>query len=98
MRTLENSTAVSGVPCITFREKIATDDYHYIIIENGTGCSSYVSGLFQNSRRSKIFYLFFEVGRMTGSSTLRTVTLEIPSCIYKGIIMHELIHVLGRIF
>ncbi|UJR30378.1 hypothetical protein I4U23_017913 [Adineta vaga] len=76
MRTLESSTEVGGVPCIRFREKDATDDYHYIIIEDGVGCSSYV-------------------GRMTGSATLRKVTLQSSGCIYKGTIMHELIHALG---
>ncbi|CAF1464120.1 unnamed protein product [Adineta ricciae] len=35
------------------------------------------------------------VGRYTGYTLNRTVTLEIPSCINAGVIEHELIHALG---
>ena len=43
MRTMENLTAVDGVLCVQFRERVVSDATYYINIYNGTGCSSYVS-------------------------------------------------------
>lgn len=43
MQTLENATAINNVPCVQFRERVATTDPHFIYIHNGVGCSSYVS-------------------------------------------------------
>ncbi|CAF4069960.1 unnamed protein product [Rotaria sp. Silwood2] len=45
MRTLESLTAVNNVLCVQFRPKIASDGQYYITIQNGNGCSSYVSNL-----------------------------------------------------
>ncbi|CAF4175165.1 unnamed protein product, partial [Adineta steineri] len=36
------------------------------------------------------------VGRYTGYTLNRTVSLQNPGCIYNGTIMHELIHTLGE--
>ena len=40
----------------------------------------------------------FQIGQYTGVVMNRTVSLQTPGCIYNGIIMHELMHTLGKIF
>lgn len=42
MRTLETSVAINNVRCVQFRPRINNEEY-YIVIVNGSGCSSYVS-------------------------------------------------------
>ena len=98
MRTLENATLMAnGSACLTFRPAVPADGQYYIQIENGTGCSSYVSHFI------RLFFVhirilsFIKIGRYTGYTLNRTVTLEIPSCIDAGVIEHELIHALGQI-
>lgn len=38
----------------------------------------------------------FQVGQNTGVTMIRTVTLQHPGCLYEAIIMHELLHTLGK--
>lgn len=38
---MENMTRVNSVDCITFRPKVSSDT-HYIIVQNGSGCSATV--------------------------------------------------------
>ena len=96
MRLLENSVAINNVRCVQFRPRV-TNDLYFIRIISGSGCSSNVT----------IFLLIilimpsendiFQVGQNTGIVMNRTVSLQTPGCIYSGIIMHELLHTLGRI-
>lgn len=41
MKMIEDKTRVNGKDCIKFKEHI--DESNYILIQNGYGCSSYVS-------------------------------------------------------
>ena len=98
MRTLENLTAINNVPCVQFRDKVDSDGQYYIMIQNGVGCSAYVSHLWDFFFIYILIYIFqfFKVGRYTGFTFDRVVTLQNPGCLDTGTIMHELMHVLGN--
>ena len=45
-----------------------------------------------------IVVITFQIGQYTGMTLNRTVSLQTPGCMVSGIVMHELLHTLGKIF
>ncbi|UJR24090.1 hypothetical protein I4U23_027057 [Adineta vaga] len=94
----EISTAYSAAQQNTILEAMRTLE-NSTIMANGSACLTFRPA----TPADYPYYLQIEngvgcssyVGRYTGYTLNRTVTLEIPSCIYTGVIMHELIHALG---
>ena len=76
--------------CVFFRPSVASDP-EVLKIQYGTGCSATVS----NRKRQTLENITpIQVGYWTNYQ--KTLNLAPRGCFYKGIIQHELTHVLGK--
>lgn len=97
MRQLEGLVAVNGQQCVSFRPRVASDQF-FIAFENQPGCSSFVSLFgFPEIVNSMHISLSIQVGRQSFGTNGQRISLEDPACIFTGVIMHELIHALGML-
>ena len=79
MRLIEDQTRINGIDCIKFVPR--TTEATYLRIFNGQGCWSYVG----RQNRAGAQQVSFQKPTATNKA----------SCIYKGIVAHELLHALG---
>jgi hypothetical protein len=97
MRRLEGSTAINNVRCVQFRPKVSTDQY-YTTIKNGPVCYSTVCSVRYHKCMLSLIFLFvlFKIGRVKNINEIHTIILNSSTCLYEGLIMHELLHAIGK--